>query len=386
MGMTDYTTTESTQPVDPRPPALPPPPPEPRRRRLPVVILMLLLLALTAALAFSAGQTSTDGQTQEANQPAAPEEEGAQEAPATLNAPSPVPEIARTVMPSVARVDNGDGSGSAVIYRDDGYLVTNNHVVAGASQVQVTLADGQRREAEVIGTAPLSDLAVLQIDEQGLPAATFSDEAPEIGATAVAIGSPFGLDATVTAGVISATDRDLVGADVSLGGLIQTDAAINPGNSGGALADDRGRVIGINTAILSGSGTSSGVGFAIPSSAVVSLVDQIIETGEVNPGYLGISGGDIPPEAAEAFDVTQGAVVAEVVPGSPAAEAGLQAEDIIVELDGEEVESFAGLRSRILLHQPGDEVTVTYERDGQRQQATVTLGELPASATGVPGQ
>jgi S1-C subfamily serine protease len=289
-------------------------------------------------------------------------------------------------MPSVARVDNGEGSGSAVIYREDGYLVTNNHVVAGASQVQVTLADGERRDAEVVGTAPLSDLAVLQIDEDGLPAATFSDEAPEIGATAVAIGSPFGLDATVTAGVISATDRDLVGADVSLGGLIQTDAAINPGNSGGALADDRGRIIGINTAILSGSGTNSGVGFAIPSSAVVSLADQIIENGEVNPGYLGISGGDVPPEAAEAFDVTQGAAVDEVVPGSPADDAGLQPGDIVTELDGEEIESFAGLRSRILLHQPGDEVTITYERDGQREQATVTLGELPADIGSVPGQ
>jgi S1-C subfamily serine protease len=203
----------------------------------------------------------------------------------------------------------------------------------------------------------------------------------------VAIGSPFGLDATVTAGVISATQRDLVGGDVSLGGLIQTDAAINPGNSGGALADDQGRVIGINTAILSGSGTNSGVGFAIPASMVVTLVDQIIETGQVNPGYLGISGGEIPPEAAEAFDVAQGALVQEVVPGSPAADAGLQPEDVITELDGEEIDSFAGLRTRILLHQPGDEVTITFERDGQSQEANVTLDELPAEITdGVPGQ
>jgi S1-C subfamily serine protease len=116
------------------------------------------------------------------------------------------------------------------------------------------------------------------------------------------------------------------------------------------------------------------------------LVDQIIETGEVNPGYLGISGGDVPPEAAEAFDVTQGAAIDEVVPGSPADEANLQPGDIVTELDGEEIESFAGLRSRILLHQPGDEVTITYERDGQREQATVTLGELPADVGGVPGQ
>jgi S1-C subfamily serine protease len=265
-----------------------------------------------------------------------------------------------------------------VIYREDGYLVTNFHVIADAQQVDVTLADGQTRTAQVVGSAPFSDLAVLRIDEQGLPAATFADDIPDVGSTAVAVGSPFGLDATVTAGVISATDRALQDQSTSLTGLIQTDAAINPGNSGGALADDRGRVIGINTAILSGSGTNSGVGFAVPSSSVVPLVDQIIETGEVNPGYLGIEGGDIPPETAEAFDITQGALIVDVVPGAPAAEAGLQPEDIIVEFDGQEIGSMGQLSSQVMLRQPGDEVTVTYVRDGEQRQITVTLDARPA--------
>jgi S1-C subfamily serine protease len=376
MGMTDYTTTESTQPVDPRPPTLPPPPRKRRRRLLPLVLVMALVAVIAAAIAYPAGQRAA--------RPPQDEEPAEQEAPAALDAPSPVPEIAETVLPSVARVDvggvQGEGAGSAVIYREDGYLVTNNHVIASAQEVDVTLADGRARPAEVVGTAAFSDLAVLRIDEQGLPAATFATDIPKVGSTAVAIGSPFGLDATVTAGVISAEDRELPG-EVSLAGLIQTDAAINPGNSGGALADDRGRVIGINTAILSGSGTNSGVGFAVPSTSVVPLADQIIETGEVNPGYLGIEGGNVTPQAAEAFGVTECAVVVQVVPGAPAAEAGLQPEDIIVEFDGEEIDSMGALSSRVLLHQPGEEVSITYLRDGERQQATLTLDERPAGLT-----
>ncbi|HSK98154.1 MAG TPA: trypsin-like peptidase domain-containing protein [Euzebyales bacterium] len=380
--MTDYTTTESTQPVDPRPPTLPPPP-RPRRRRLLPLVLALLITAVVAYLVGQSTAPRTQDQVPAAQQQA--DEPADREAPAALDAPSPIPEIAQTVLPSVARVDvggsQGQGSGSAVIYREDGYLVTNNHVVAGAQQVQVTLADGRPRSAEVVGTAAFSDLAVLRIDERGLPAATFADDIPEVGSTAVAIGSPFGLDATVTAGVISAEDRELEGGGVSLGGLIQTDAAINPGNSGGALADDRGRIIGINTAILSGSGTNSGVGFAVPSTSVVPLVDQIIETGDVNPGYLGISGGNVTPEAAEAFDVAAGAVVVQVVPGTPAAEAGLQAEDIIVEFGGQEIDSMAALSTQVTLRQPGEEVSITYVRDGERQQTTVTLDERPADLT-----
>ncbi|HEX6256678.1 MAG TPA: trypsin-like peptidase domain-containing protein [Euzebyales bacterium] len=386
--MTDYTSVESTQPIeshrpstgdptDQRPPTLPPPPP-PRRRRPTTLLLVVVTALIAAALAYPAGRRAAEPQQQP--EPVADvqaDDAPADDAPAVLDAPSPVPEIARTVLPSVAQVIVGQGGGSAVIYRSDGYLVTNNHVVEGAPQVQVVLADGRRRDAEVVGTAgpPISDLAVLKIDDTDLPAATFATDAPEIGSTAVAIGSPFGLDATVTAGVVSALDRELIGGDEQLGMLIQTDAAINPGNSGGALVDDRGRIVGINTAILSGSGTSSGVGFAIPSTSVTALADQLIEGGSVRPGFLGIAGQPVSPEAAEAFGVPEGAVIAEVTPGSAADDAGLQAEDVIVSLNGESVDSMLGLSSRIQVRQPGDQVTLGLVRDGERLEVTVTLGE-----------
>lgn len=384
--MTDYTSVESTKPIgstrpvehadttDVRPPTLPPPPP-PRRRGPWTIVLILLVALVAAAIAYPAGRRAAE---QQATAPTAQVEDAPaqDDAPAVLNAPSPVPEIARTVLPSVAQVEVGRGAGSAVIYRTDGYLVTNNHVVAqGDGDVQVILADGRRRDAEVVGTAPFTDLAVLKIDEEGLPAATFSSDVPEIGSTAVAVGSPFGLDATVTAGVISGTDRELQGGGESLGGLIQTDAAINPGNSGGALADDHGRVVGINTAILSGSGTNAGVGFAVPATSVTAVANQLIETGEVRPGFLGINGQDVSAEAAEAFGVPEGAVIVDVVPGSAADDAGLQPEDVIVALDGEPIDSMLGLSSRILVRQPGDEVTIGFVRDGQEREATVTLGE-----------
>lgn len=384
--MTDYTSVESTQPMestrtvgyddtsDVRPPTLPPPPP-PRRRRRSTIVLVMLVALVAAAIAYPAGRRAAE---QQATAPTAQVEDtpAQEDAPPALDAPSPVPEIARTVLPSVAQVEVGRGAGSAVIYRADGYLVTNNHVVAqGDGDVQVVLADGRRRDAEIVGTAPFTDLAVLRIDEEGLPAATFSSDVPEIGSTAVAVGSPFGLDATVTAGVVSATDRELQGGGESLGGLIQTDAAINPGNSGGALADDHGRVIGINTAILSGSGTSSGVGFAVPARSVTAVADQLIENGEVRPGFLGINGQDVSPEAADAFGVPEGAVIVEVVPGSAADDADLQPEDVIVALDGEPIDSMLGLSSRVLVRQPGDEVTLRVVRAGQERGVTVTLGE-----------
>jgi S1-C subfamily serine protease len=392
--MTDYTSVESTQPIGPhrppsadvteeRPPTLPPPPP-PRRRRSRTLLLVVITALVASALAYPAGRRAAEPQQQP--EPVADvqqDDPAANEAPAVLDAPSPVPEIARAVLPSVAQVVVGQGGGSAVIYRSDGYLVTNNHVVEDAQQVQVVLADGRRRDAEVVGTAgpPTSDLAVLKIDQADLPAATFAADPPQIGSTAVAIGSPFGLDATVTAGVVSALDRELVGNQERLGMLIQTDAAINPGNSGGALVDDRGRIIGINTAILSGSGTSSGVGFAIPSTSVTALADQLIDDGSVRPGFLGIAGQPVSPETAEAFGVPEGAVIVEVTPGSAADDAGLQPEDVIVALDDESIDSMLGLSSRIQVRQPGDEITLGLIRDGERLQVTVTLGERTAGVT-----
>ena len=295
---------------------------------------------------------------------------------------SPVEVIAAAVLPSVAKVDVAGpvpGSGSAVVFRDDGYLVTNDHVVGDAQQVRVTFGDGQPHTAEVVGTASFTDLAVIKVDVTSLPTPVYASEPPPVGRLAVAIGSPFGLDATVTAGIVSALDRELSAENVVLSGLIQTDAAINPGNSGGALVDDEGRVIGINTAILSSSRTNSGVGFAIPSSIVVPIAEKVIADGDVVPAFLGINGDDVTPEVAERFGTTAGAVAVRVLEGTPAAEAGLREGDIITGIDGTQIESMIELSSQIQRRSPGQTVTLDVVRDGEELQVDVTLTERPTA-------
>ena len=291
--------------------------------------------------------------------------------------------IAASVLPSVARIDvpgPGQASGSAVVLRDDGYLVTNAHVVGDATDVQVTFGDGRAREAEVVGTAAFTDLAVVRVDETDLPAATFTEDTPSVGALTVAIGSPFGLDATVTSGIVSALDRDLATAEVQLSGLIQTDAAINPGNSGGALVNRRGQVIGINTAILSSSQSNSGVGFAIPAGIVATISDKLIREGEVVPAFLGIQGEDVTPEVAERFDTQAGAVVLRVYGDTPAADGGLQEGDVIVALEGNEVSSMVQLSSAIQRRDPGETVTLRVVRDGEERDLEIKLTERPSGA------
>lgn len=294
-----------------------------------------------------------------------------------------VSEVAADVAPSVAGVEilSGPGGrqvgeGSAVIYRSDGYLVTNNHVVEGAGAVEVTLADGTTHPAEVVGTDPTSDLAVLKVDATGLPAATFADSAPTVGDTAVAIGSPFGLEGSVTSGIVSALDRTLSGGANTMVGMVQTDAPINPGNSGGALVDDRGRVIGINTAILSRSGSSAGIGFAVPATTATSVADQLIEDGQVRWARLGVNGQDVDARVAEAYGLTidRGALIVRVEPGSAAHDAGLQDGDIVTAVAGEQVSSMVDLAAAIRGYQPGDQVRLTIVRDGQELAIPVTLG------------
>jgi S1-C subfamily serine protease len=292
--------------------------------------------------------------------------------------------IADRLLPSVAQVQvntsQGRGSGSAVVFRSDGYLLTNAHVLSDARQATVVLADGSRNEAEVVGTAPFADLAVLKIDATGLPTPTFAEEIPEVGSTTVAMGSPFGLETTVTSGIVSALGRTLPNPERPLTDLVQTDAAINPGNSGGALASEDGEVIGINTAIVSPSQTSAGVGFAIPSTTAVPIADRLIEQGSISPGYLGIRGQTVDQSTAEMFGGDAGAAVQRVVDGSPADEAGLQEGDIITELNGEPVGSFLELAAQVRTTQPGETVTFTVSRDGETETVEVTIGERPARA------
>ena len=306
-----------------------------------------------------------------------------------------VPAVARAVTPSVVRINilgSGAGGaeeelglGSGVIYTSDGYIITNNHVVEGASGLRVKLASGETYRAEVVGTDPLNDLAVLKIAVDGLPAVNLRlDSDPVVGELAIAIGSPFGLDASVTSGVISAVGRDITVPDETRGALvipavIQTDAAINPGNSGGALVDQEGRLLGINTAILSATGGSQGVGFAIPVAQAVASADQLIESGVVRHAFLGVSGTDVTPEMAQRFglDGDDGAVIESVEPDSGAADAGLQPEDIVIAVEGDAITSMSDLVVAIRRFQPGDTITITYLREGQRREADVTLGERP---------
>jgi S1-C subfamily serine protease len=280
----------------------------------------------------------------------------------------------------------GAGSGSAVVYRADGILVTNAHVVGTSNEVSVTLPDGARMDAEVVGVDPASDLAVLRVDAENLPVPVWADadDGPRIGETAVAIGSPFGLDGSVTSGIVSALGRTLPSQQGVLIDLVQTDAAVNPGNSGGALVDGEGRVIGVNTAIATRSGGSQGIGFAIPSTTVVSVADQLLEFGEVELGYLGVVGQTVDPDIAELYELpsTAGAVIVQLDPDGPAAAAGLRTEDIVVAIDGNEVTTMADLAGRVQQRRPGDDVEVEVVRDGEELTLTVTLGERPAGPGG----
>ncbi|MDR7439103.1 MAG: trypsin-like peptidase domain-containing protein [Armatimonadota bacterium] len=275
------------------------------------------------------------------------------------------------------------GAGSGVIVSPDGYILTNNHVIANATQIRVKLLDGTELEGRVVGTDPLSDLAVIKVNPQGrrLPAAELGDSSRlRVGQLAIAIGNPFGLGSTVTVGVISALNRQISdpGSGVRLDNMIQTDAAINPGNSGGALVNSAGQVIGINTAIIA---QAQGIGFAIPSSVARTVMEQLIRTGSVQRPFLGVATQDITPEIASQYGlpVNYGALVVEVVPNSGAEAAGIRPLDIIVEINGRRIENGADLQAEILRHRVGDVVTVTVVRGGQRLQLRARLGQRPPS-------
>ena len=272
------------------------------------------------------------------------------------------------------------GLGSGVIVSKDGYLLTNNHVVENADEVKVALSDGREFNARVVGKDPKSDIAVLKIDAKGLPAIELADsDHLEVGDVVLAIGNPFGVGQTVTSGIISATGRGSLGLDYE--DMIQTDAAINPGNSGGALVDAEGRLVGINTAILSRSGGFQGIGFAVPVNLARSVMESLVKEGRVVRGFMGVNIQDLTPALAGEFGVkdTKGVVVAGVTPKSPAEKAGLHDGDIITQFNGKPVKDSRHLKLQVAQTRPGTSIPVTVLRDGKEKTIEVTVKELPGT-------
>jgi putative serine protease PepD len=296
-----------------------------------------------------------------------------------------VGQIAKTSIPSVVEIDatepasqspfpsgqqsSGTAQGTGFIYDTKGDIVTNDHVISGSSSVTVKLSDGSTYKATVVGSDPSTDLAVLHIDAPAsklVPLALADSSKVAIGDGVVAIGNPFGLDGSVTSGIVSALNREIVAPDnTPIEGAIQTDAAINHGNSGGPLLDLQGNVIGVTSQIQSDSGGNDGVGFAVPSNTVSSIVTQLIATGKAQHALLGVS-----VQTAASGGVTVG----QVSSGSAAASAGLKAGDVITAVDGTNVATAEKLRAIIAGHKPGDSITLTFKRSGSSQTATATLG------------
>ena len=281
-----------------------------------------------------------------------------------------------------------EGLGSGVIARSDGYIITNNHVIAGADELEVRLQDGRFFEAEVIGTDPLSDLAVIKIDANRLPSISYGmAEDLKVGQWVMAVGSPLSQDLgnTVTVGIVSAMGRtsDQITSLNAFASFIQTDAAINPGNSGGPLVDLQGRLVGINSAIYSRSGGYQGIGFAIPVDVVENVATQLIDGGSVRRGFLGVTFGPVSETLSEALSVPRGAAqVTNITEGSAADDADLEVNDIIVAVEGQELQDANQLRTIVGNMRPGERVDLTVVRDDDERNVSVTLGVRPDDLNG----
>ena len=273
--------------------------------------------------------------------------------------------------------------GSGVVVSADGYILTNYHVVEAADSIEIALNNGQKFKAKVVGADPESDLAVIKIDTDGkkLPVITFAAaESLRVGDVVLAIGDPFGVGQTVTSGIVSALGRTHLGIN-TFENFIQTDAAINPGNSGGALVDSNGNLVGINSAIYSQSGGSMGIGFAIPVSLAHSVLDQIIKTGTVTRGWIGVEVQEITPDMAESFDIkdTEGALIAGIMRGSPADKGGVHTGDVLLAVNGKPVSDSQTMIEHIAALQPGSKATLKLRRANRDIDIDVTIGKRPQS-------
>ena len=282
----------------------------------------------------------------------------------------PVAAVAAALLPSMVQIEAGFGLGSGFVY-EEGHVLTAAHVVEGSNNVVVRFADGNQAQGTVLGTDTVHDVAVIEVDTNDTPVAPLAlDEELVVGQLAVALGSPWGLEQTVTSGVVSAVDRPVPNIN-SVQVLIQTDASINPGNSGGALADRQGRVIGVNIEIFTQTGTNSGVGFAVPIGVAFDIAQQIVAGTPIETAYLGVTGEDATGDQA-------GAMITEVVAAGPAAESGLQVGDVVTAVDTLGVRSMTDLAGRIRSYNPGDDAVLDVIRAGESITVTVTLGVRPA--------
>jgi serine protease DegQ len=278
--------------------------------------------------------------------------------------------------------------GSGVIVSPNGYILTNHHVVEAADEIQVALADGKTLPARVVGADPETDLAVLKIDADNLPAITFAQaDSLKVGDWVLAVGNPFGVGQTITAGIVSALGRTHLGIN-TFENFIQTDAAINPGNSGGALVDVAGHLVGVNSAIYSRTGGSQGIGFAIPVSIARQVMEQIIKSGSVTRGWVGIEVQDLTPELAESFNLknTEGALIAGVLKGGPADTGGVRPGDILLAVNGDKVSNSATLLNLIAALNPGADARLTVARKQQSLDLKVHVGLRPLQRTQEPEQ
>ncbi|HZC19267.1 MAG TPA: trypsin-like peptidase domain-containing protein [Rubrobacteraceae bacterium] len=359
-------------------------------------IVLSAIFVLAAALAIALVSCSSGGNDKASNVATQAPEVTSSDAPSD----EPVAQVAAQVSPAVVQVNvkgtqntpvgpqSEQGIGSGVIYRKDGYIITNNHVVQDANEVNVAFADGSTENAEVVGKDPTTDIAVVKVNRSDLPAATFAGGSGlTVGQLAVAIGSPQGFQSTVTSGVISGLNRSLPSKltgnsqeSQALVDLIQTSAPISPGNSGGALAIRDGEIAGINVAYLPPQETGAeSIGFAIPSEAATSIADQLIQNGRATHAYLGIGYTDLSQEIADqyGFSVQKGVIVTSVASGSPAADAGLRPEDVITALGSSNITNAGDLLAALRGYNPGDNATLTVVRGGKGNQEDiqVKLGE-----------
>lgn len=284
----------------------------------------------------------------------------------------PVADVAEALLQSVVQIELPQGGlGSGVIFDSNGRILTAEHVVSGVDTVLVRFANGDRVPGRVIGTDDANDIAVIEVDMTGLPAAPLSlDEAPRPGQLAVALGSPWGLDSTVTSGIISAVNQAIEGPDGAPRLMLQTDASINPGNSGGPLADRYGRIVGINVSIYSASGANDGVGFAVPIDRAYRVARALIEGGSFEPGFLGVTIG--PTETGRA-----GSVITSITPGTAAAAAGLQVGDVVVSVDGDPIGDWVDLSAVVRNYAAGDVVELELRRGGETLAFDLELGTRP---------